>query len=367
MTKIATQILPRTEAGNDANDHRDDPDYLNRATLPDLAKWTEAFTVSDEEIAEMKSPEWIVPNLVICGHLVIVVAEPNGGKTTIFAHLAGDAVLAGYRVFYVNADIAGTDVARFSESARHGGWTALLPDLKAGLSMADVVANLRQMNDDGGDLSSFVFIFDTLKKMTDVLAKKQLRELLQLLRSLTTKGMTVVCLAHTNKYKDAEGKPIFEGTGDIRADADELIYLIPQKHPDGSMTVSTEPNKVRGDFQPITFSITPDRKVEQVAEYVDTAAARAAQQQYEQDAPDIRVILDCLDAGNAKQTEVIEHCKRHQISKRTTLRVLKRYATGDRKQWESRRGFEHNVMLYYPLGTPFWRAPGKVKTGKTES
>ena len=163
--------------------------------------------------------------------------------------------------------------------------------------------------------------------------------------------MTVICLAHTNKYKDAEGKPVFEGTGDIRADADELLYLIPQKHPDGSLTVSTVPDKVRSDFEPITFRITSDRRVEHVAEYVDTAAERAAQQQYEQDAPDISVILDCLEAGKTKQSDVIEHCRAHRISKRTALRLLKLYATGDRQQWESQRGFEHNVVRYYPLGT----------------
>ena len=44
------------------------------------------------------------------------------------------------------------------------------------------------------------------------------------------------------------GKPIYEGTGDLRSDVDELIYFIPEKHEDGSMTVSTDPDKTRGKF-----------------------------------------------------------------------------------------------------------------------
>jgi hypothetical protein len=74
--------------------------------------------------------------------MVIVVAEPNGGKTTIFAHLAGEMVQAGYRVFYVNADISGSDAAEFIEASKAGKWTALLPDLIPGMSMQDVIERL---------------------------------------------------------------------------------------------------------------------------------------------------------------------------------------------------------------------------------
>jgi hypothetical protein len=351
MTRIVTRTLPHTEAGNDPNDRRDDPTYLTCAESADLVSWTEDFTVSDSEIAQLRSPEWIVENLVIRGHLLIIAAEPNGGKTTIFAHLSDEIVEAGYRVFYVNADIAGSDAARFLEMARAGGWTPLLPDLKPGLSMTDVVENLRVMNDAGGDMNDMVFIFDTLKKMADVIVKKQLRELLSLFRSLTAKGMTIICLAHTNKYKDQEGRPIFEGTGDIRADADELIYMIPHKHPDGAMTVSTEPDKVRGDFKPITFRITADRKVERVADYIDTAAERALDERYKNDVPDIRVILDAIEAGNVKQTEIIEFCKGHRIGKRSALRILREYEEGPRQQWKSQRGLERNTVRYHPLET----------------
>lgn len=349
MSKIVAMILPRTDAGNDPNDHRDDPDYLGRAEHPDLIAWAQEFIMSDDEIAELKSPEWIVPDLIISGHLVIVVAEPNGGKTTIFCHLAGEMVRAGYRVFYVNADISGSNAAEFIETARDGGWVPMLPDLRPGLSMQDVVARLETMNKAGGDLSGVVFIFDTFKKMTDVIAKTKVREILRLLRSLTAKGMTIVLLGHTNKYRDADGKPVFEGTGDVRSDADELIYLIPQKHPDGSMTVSTEPNKVRGDFTPITFNLTRDRQVIRAPEYVDTATSRLREERYQTDAPDIRVILDAIEAGDVKQTEIIEHCRSHRISKRTTLRLLRDYAQGTHQQWKAERGMERNTMRYYAV------------------
>ena len=137
--------------------------------------------------------------------------------------------------------------------------------------MEDVLRNLRSMAERKDDYSGIIFIFDTLKKMTDVINKKRSKELYLLLRSLSAKGMTIILLAHTNKYNDTEGKPIYEGTGDLRSDVDEMIYFIPEKHPDGSMTVSTDPDKKRGNFQPITFEIDPDRNVTQT-DYVDVAS-----------------------------------------------------------------------------------------------
>jgi len=117
------------------------------------------------------------------------------------------------------------------------------------------------------------------------------------------------------------------------------------------MTVSTVPNKVRGDFSPVTFNITRDRLVTRAEVYVDTATERMHEERYQIDAPDIRVILDAIEAGVHKQAEIIEHCKAHRISKRVALRVLNTYASGRRKQWSAERGMERNTVRYYTGGS----------------
>jgi KaiC/GvpD/RAD55 family RecA-like ATPase len=345
MSVRHVELPPGQSGEKDPNDYRDRPEVLEKITDP--MGWVDGFTLNDAEVAELKSPEWIIQDLVIRGHLIIVVAEPNGGKTTIFSHLAGEMVSKGYRVFYVNADISGSDAAHFIQQSRKGGWVALLPDLKPGLSMNDVIDNLKKMNASTDPLDDVVLVFDTLKKMTDVISKKSVKELLNLLRSLTGKGVTIILLGHTNKYKDADGKPVYEGTGDVRSDPDELIYLIPQQHDDKSMTVSTDPSaKVRGDFKPITFNISRDRQVTRAGEYVDTFALRKAQAQYEIDAPEIEVITQALEAGSLKQSEIVEFCKGHRIGKRTTLRLLNTYAKGHYQRWVKERTFQHNAITY---------------------
>jgi len=321
---------------------------VSTPSIGDPYEWTKDFVVSEEEIRNLKRPEWIIPNLVIRGHMVIVVAEPNAGKTTIFAHLAGEMADLGYRVFYVNADISGSDAAEFLEASKKRGWTALLPDLKPGRSMQHVIDHLAEMNEKGGDLSNVVFIFDTLKKMTDVINKKSVKNLLRLMRALTGKGMTIIPLGHTNKYGVADGKPIFEGTGDVRADCDELIYLIPKRHEDKSMTVSTLPDKKRGDFEPITFNISAERVVTRASEHVDTEALRLEEIQWAKDETVIQAITDALKAGRVKQTEIVEFCRSAAgIGRRSVEAVLNRYASGPRQQWTRQRGMQKNSIRYH--------------------
>ena len=67
MSKITAKILPRTDAGNDPNDHRDDRGYLNRAEpavdgLPNRS--TRHLKIS--MLTCRRTPTWMCP-LAICG------------------------------------------------------------------------------------------------------------------------------------------------------------------------------------------------------------------------------------------------------------------------------------------------------------
>ena len=310
----------------------------------DALEWTQAFALTDEEKHMLTDPEWIYPDLIVRGHIVAIVAEPNGGKTTLMAHVAGE-IAKGYRVVYVNADISGSDARQMQDHADDHGYQLLLPDMKAGLSMDDVVAQIERMNQVIADYSGIVFIFDTLKKMTDVINKSKSKQLYKTLRGLSAKGMTVVLLAHTNKYSDADGRPIYEGTGDLRSDIDELIYLLPEKHADGSMTVSTLPDKKRADLHPVTFEVSPDRDVRRAESYIDVAQAKRIAQDRERDLSVIEAILDAIQAGHAKQTEIIRVCA-EIAGRRTVERVLRQYAKPPAQEWEMERAFQNNSRIY---------------------
>lgn len=311
----------------------------------DPLDWTSQFEMSDDEVEELADPEWIYENLIISGHLIVIPAEPNAGKTTIMEWISS-RISDAYRVVYVNADISGGDAKAAHRKAKDGGYDLLLPDMKVGQSMDSVVDKLKAMNQIGADLLDVVMVFDTLKKMVDVISKRAAKDLYKTLRSLTAKGMTIVLLAHTNKYKGDDGRPVYEGTGDLRSDVDEMIYLIPIKNDDGSMTVSTAPDKVRGKFEPITFEISPDREVNQTP-YVDVIKERRREVQMEDDADDIATIDRFLATGSKNQSEIVTYCKDEELSRRRVLTLLKRYSQGDGAMWQRRNNAaKQNAAVY---------------------
>lgn len=357
MTDIYWLRCPKDERGNDPNDFRDDPEYLSKLHDPaNVIKvergvnknpfaWVDDFLMTDEEMDAIADPEWVFENLIILGHITVIPAEPNGGKTTIMEWVCSQ-ISDRYDVYYINSDISGVDAKRAHYRAKQAGYKLVLPDMRSGKSMDSVIESLVRMNESGNDLTRSVVVFDTLKKMVDVINKSKSKDLYKLLRSLSAKGMTIILLAHTNKHKDDDGNPIFEGTGDLRADVDEMIYLLPIKHEDGSMTVSTKPDKVRGQFEPITFDIASDRTVT-LRDFVDVEAERKYVAQLAADQDDVDTISQILATGAKKQTDLINACKAEGLSRRRCLTLLGRYAGSGRGLWEKRQlRDENNAVLY---------------------
>ena len=304
------------------------PDSDAATTVPSnsLLDWADDYILSNEDADKIADPAWLIENLIIRGHLILLPAEPNGGKTTIMFHLAGIMAQQGSQVFYVNVDISGGDVKPLVKQAKANNFTLMLPDMMQGKSIDDVIEELRQMANSGERFDNTVFIFDTLKKMLNVINKCSAKGFFQLFRKLSALGMTVIFLAHTNKYKDKDGKPVYEGTGDMRADVDELIFFILLKKDDGSMTVSTHPDKTRGSFKPISFNIDPDRNVYLLDEAVDTIEANKINSEVKGDHPVINAITQSIKSGSVTQKDIITYCsKNYSLGERMVKSILQKY------------------------------------------
>ena len=203
------------------------------------------------------------------------------------------------------------------------------------------------INEANVNCNNKVFIFDTLKKMTDVIQKQAAKKLYNVLRQLTAKGMTICLLAHTNKY-EAEGNPVYEGTGDLRSDVDNLIYLIPHKDDrTGSMMVSAKPDKIRANFEPITFEIDSNRNVTQLDLYVNTAAESAMDKMREQDNRYIQAISEAIDSKHTNQKAIISYCKKeHGLSLRTIRRVLETYGKKNIERKNNRLPHQSSSVIW---------------------
>jgi hypothetical protein len=327
MNQETNNTLEACKQNQSASEIKQQDNSSNEPQTSTIFDWTKDFILSEDEANSIASPEWIIPNLIISGHIILIPAEPNGGKTTIMFYLAGVMAEQGYEVFYVNVDISGGDAKPLVDIAKNLNFGLMLPDMKTGLSIDHVIHKLVELSKSNKRFDDTVFIFDTVKKMVNVMSKDAAKRFFQLMRTLSAKGMTVILLGHTNKHPDNEGKPIYEGTGDMRADVDELIYLVPQRNDDKSMIVTTVPDKQRGSFKPISFNIAADRTVTILGDAIDTIAANKEANVVIKDEPIINAIRAAIDAGNTSQQVIVDYCSQHhKLGERSVKSILCKYA-----------------------------------------
>lgn len=290
----------------------------------DPLEWLVGCELTSDEAAQISEPAWVEPGLIAEGHVIAVVAKPNGGKTSILFHIAC-TIASRYRTVYVDADTNPADAKRKLVLARQHSVQYLTPDLKVGKSMRDVVAELERLAAGDVDLTGHVWFFDTLKRMANVINKDSLKGVLGLMRKLSSRGMTCVLLGHTNKYRNADGEYVFEGTGDLESDVDELIYFEPRENSDRSLTVSTRCTKRRANIAEMTWDIHSDRTVTRRDHYVDVAADKRRREQEEADATAIDAINECLSTGPKKQIELVQACAAFRLNDKRVRTVLRRY------------------------------------------
>jgi thymidine kinase len=286
--------------------------------------------VTEEIVAKISDAKFAWKELIPQGHMIVICAKANGGKTTFMVHVSAELADKGYRVLYINADASASDIKHYQHHAQDYGYKLINPDLTDG-SAEKVIDELRNIAKSQDDFSNDVLVLDTLKKFTDMMNKTRAKEFYSLLRKLTAKGMTVICLAHTNKYDDAEGKPMFEGTGDTRNDCDELFYLIPVKNSDGTMTVSTLADKTRAPIKDISFIINEDREIQILENHIDTLAISNHQRNLEKDSEVIQFILDNIKAISRSVTDLVGISKdtKAGFSRQRLDSVCKRYCSGN--------------------------------------
>ncbi len=267
------------------------------------------------------------------GHLIAIVAKANGGKTTIMTYIAGQLAKTGYRVIYVNADAGASDIKQYEQHAREHGYHLISPDYTLG-SAEMVVEELQRIANAKENLSDNIIVLDTLKKFSSMMCKTKAAAFFSLLRTLTSRGITILCLAHTNKYDDKEGNPIYEGTGDLRNDVDELIYLMPTTNPDGSLTVSTKIDKSRADISNASFRITAEREVFPLPNYVDTEELARYERRLADDQPVIAFVLEHIKTPKTvTEMHAVAKQKGAGFSRARIDGVLRRYSKSPAAKW----------------------------------
>jgi RecA-family ATPase len=302
-----------------------------RAVLADsMEDLLDKYMLTDEEADAIADPKWLYKNLIISGHLIVITGPSNSGKTTIVFHLMCElAREMKAQVFYIHSDVSGGDVKPYRRRAIKAGVNLITPGYKAGASMKTVVNDIFEQINLGRNFEGEVYVFDTFKKMCDLMQKKETAEVLDMLQRMAALGGTVILLGHTNKNPGHDGEIQFEGVGDVKNDSDDLIYLRAIKDEQRNVTVTTDPDSVRGAFDPITFLIDGKTLAVTRTDYVDTELAARRQSQKIADMDAIEAINEAIEQGLQMQTDIVEFCTGKNIGAHKTQSVLKKWSNLD--------------------------------------
>ncbi len=198
---------------------------------------------------QMLSDKFILKNIAISGQWTVLYAGPNTGKTLLTLWMLKESVTSaeveGNKVFYANCDDTYKGGVQKLEIAEQHGFNMLLPNVKD-FKPDTLVATMAALAE-SNEARSVVIVLDTLKKFTDLMDKRVASQFGTYARAFVSAGGSLICLAHVNKHKSAEGKSVYTGTADIRDDAD-CVYTIEHIGSTGQThTVEFECIKSRGD------------------------------------------------------------------------------------------------------------------------
>ena len=212
------------------------------------------FSLAGEGNALRSEAQQQVPllaNLVLFGQTTVWYGQPNTGKTLLALSLILKAVsdkrIEGSKVFYVNADDSASGMAQKATILDDVGGHTLSPGYK-GFTLSALAPAMAEMAKDGSAKGSFIVI-DTLKKVADLMSKKECAEFGKVARLFSMHGGTVLGLAHTNKNRSASGRLVHAGTSDILEDFD-CAFMLEDRTPEGekgSKYVGFHALKRRGD------------------------------------------------------------------------------------------------------------------------
>lgn len=280
--------------------------------------------------------EPILGKLCIKGEVGVWYAPPNTGKTLILLSLITEAVatqaLAADKVFYLNADDSATGLAAKVQIADDFGIHCLAPGHK-GFKLQRLVPAMREMAENGTAKGTLVVI-DTLKKVADLMSKRECREFGKCSREFSMAGGTLIGLAHTNKARGKDRRLIYAGTSDILEDFDNA-YLLDIDEKEGGQAqrvIRFDCIKSRGPVTPeayYRYSTEPDLSYADRLATVQETDPTYGMQEPDEDGPEaliVGAIKDAIEQGIVTKMAIAAEVQSSvNISRRKALRVLEAF------------------------------------------
>lgn len=210
--------------------------HINGSTQMSALSRLRFASVNDriEELEDRLAKERdVIPGMITTGTVSLIYAPSGAGKTVwilgnLFQSIRNN-LIKGSDVIYFNEDDGAKGVLQKAKLGRRHGMTMITLATSPDPMLRTTVDALRLLNNirEEGDADGKIVICDTLKKFAPVLNKADMRDTLHVFREFAAAGGTVILLGHCNKHRTMDGRLIYEGVGDLKADVDNMFGLDP--------------------------------------------------------------------------------------------------------------------------------------------
>ena len=175
----------------------------------------------------------VIPGMITTGTVTLVYAPSGAGKTVwilgnLFQSIRNN-LISGSDVIYFNEDDGARGVLQKAKLGNKHDMTMVTLANSPDPYLRNTGDALRLLNSIRleGEADGKIVICDTLKKFAPVLNKADMREVLNVFREFAAAGGTVILLGHCNKHRTMDGRLVYEGVGDLKADVDNMFGLDP--------------------------------------------------------------------------------------------------------------------------------------------
>jgi hypothetical protein len=289
-----------------------------------------------EKLAIEQKP--LLGSFCLTGQGTVLCAPPNAGKTLITLAMVIEAIeaerIAGSDVFYVDADDTTQGVADKLRVLDEYG-VHLVAEGYQGFKARLLTAAIEQMIQEGTARGKFL-ILDTFKKFTQPMSKSETSGFTEVIRRFVLAGGSLLCLSHTNKHTDANGKNVFAGVSDIIDDLDCAYVIDVKDGADGKRVAHLTNKKRRGNVPDrLAYAYSPDPSLS----YIERLTSVHETDGYDGGADDVldyktpdHEILQSLaltihHGGESGKMEIVRSvAAQDKVSKRRVLKLLEQYA-----------------------------------------
>ena len=341
-TPIKVATLPNSAIGNDSNDYRNDPEFINNIQPKPIPNGLDTFVLngaSDAMKAKMLEDKYILGRMAILGQSTVFYGPPSSGKTLLTIWLLIEAIKSGLNpkdVYYINADDNFKGLTYKLSIAEKYGFNMLSPGHN-GFERRMLIESMNEMVR-ADTARGKIIIMDTLKKFTEIMDKRIASIFGEANRQFVSKGGSSILLAHVNKHKNSEGKSVYSGTSDIADDSDccytmDVIETTPE-----SKVIEFTNFKDRGDVVRKALFTYSNREdviygdlLDSVVELEDSESTRISARNIQQEKLDhnhsvIEEIKSSIACGINTKTELIAEVRNATgESKKRVISVLQEH------------------------------------------